>query len=300
MLPNFLVVGAAKAGTTSLYHYLKQHPEIYMSPIKEPYFFSFVNQKPNFKGPFDEKVNEEIITDLNDYKKLFANVTDEKSIGECSNSYLYLPESAVNIKRYIPKCKIIIILRNPIERAYSHYMQSVMLDHDNLNFEDAIEKEKERLNLNWRWHYQYTGQSLYYEQVKRYLDLFGKNKVKIFLFEELKKGSVKIMQEVFSFLEVDNSFVPNIDIYNATGLPKNRILHKFLRHNNVIKNITRPITPNGLRAKIFKFIESKNYSKKKISPIDISTKKMLLNKFKNDILKLQELIHIDLSEWLKI
>lgn len=271
-----------------------------MSPIKEPYFFSFINKKPNFKGTFDEKTNKEIITNIKDYKKLFVNVTIEKTIGECSNSYLYLPESANNIKKHIPNCKILIILRNPTERAYSHYMQSVMIGHENLSFEEAIKKEEERAQLNWRWHYQYVGQSMYYEQVKRYIDFFGKDKVRVYLFDELKNKSLDLMKKIYEFLDVNDNFTPNLNIYNKTGLPRNKVLHKFLRYDNFIKDITRHITPSKFRANIFRFIENKNYTRKSIPPMDSSTKKMLLNKFKSDVLKLQELINIDLTDWLNI
>lgn len=183
MLPNFLIVGAAKSGTTSLYNYCTQHPEIFMSPVKEPYFFSFINIKPNFKGPYDQKTNEkEIICDIKEYERLFENVNNERAIGECSNSYLYFRNTAKIIKRYIPHCKIIIILRNPVERAYSHYLQHVMLGHEDQTFEVALEKEEERKKNNWRWHYHYVGQGLYYCQVKRYLNQFGKDKIAIYIY----------------------------------------------------------------------------------------------------------------------
>ena len=295
MLPNFLVIGAAKSGTTSLYHYLKQHPEIYMSPVKEPYFFSFINKKPKFKGPLDENVNKIIITKLEDYERLFKGVTTEKAIGECSNSYLYLPESAYNIKKIIPDCKIIIILRNPVERAYSHYMQSVMIRKENLPFDEAIKKEDERRNLGWVWFFQYTGQSMYYKQVKQYLDLFGEERVNVYLFDELKKDPIGLMKKIYNFLEVDNNFVPKISIENKSGKPKSKILMNLLITDNQYKRFIKIIFPKNVRGNIYKYLFNKNISS---YSIDEEVKKELISRFYNDIISLEKLIKKDLKHWL--
>jgi len=298
LLPNFLLVGAAKSGTTSLYHYLKQHPEIFMSPVKEPFFFSFINKKPYFKGPFDQKTNEEIITSLDEYKNLFQGVNDEKAIGECSNSYLYFQDSAAHIKKFIPECKIIIILRNPLERAFSHYMQAVMIGHENLIFEEALKKEKERLKVNWRWHYQYVGQGMYYHQVKKYLEIFEMQMVKICFFEDLIHNPKDFMKKIYQFLGVQSEFVPELDkIYNRSGLPKNRFVHKFLRDSNLIKEITRPFTSTTMRGKLYNILSVINYDFKNKPIINKETRKYLADAFKNDSLKLQNIINRDLSAW---
>ena len=299
MLPNFLVVGAAKAGTTSVYQYLIQHPQIYMSPIKEPYFFSFIDSKPAFKGPYDDKTNKTIVTKIEDYEKLFENVVNEKAIGECSNSYLYFKYTAENIRKMIPACKIIVILRNPADRAYSHYLQSIMLGHEKLSFKDALQNERVRKEKNWRWHYQYIGQSMYYEQVLQYYNCFGGENVKIFLFEELINAPMKLMENIFEFLRVDSSFEPVTKKHNATGLPKNNMLHKFLSYDNWIKNITRPFTSSKLRGMIYKMILSKNYNYKNKTKLDDGLKKELKLLFKEDIIKLEKLTNRDLSNWLK-
>lgn len=295
MLPNFLIVGVAKSGTTSLYHYLKQHPQIFMSSIKEPYFFSFIDQKPNFNGPFDGATNEIIITDLKNYEELFRNVNSEKAIGECSNSYLYFPQSAKNIKKYIPNCKIIIILRNPVDRAYSHYMQSKMIGHENLSFKEAISKEKERLRLNWRWHYQYTSESMYYEQVKRYLELFGKEKVKVYLFDELKNNPFDLIKDIYKFLNVNSNFKPSVDkVYNPSGIVRIRLLQNLAIHENEIKTIFKKIIPTKIRPILKNFIRSANI-KKYSMPIDV--REYLEDLFTKDIIKTEQLIERDLSIW---
>lgn len=296
MLPNFLIVGAAKSGTTSLYHYLNQHPEIYMSPVKEPHFFTFINKKPEFNGPFDQKTNEEIITNFDEYKKLFQGVTNEKAIGESSNSYLYFQETAANVKNIIPECKIIIILRNPIERAFSHYMQSVMIGHENVSFEEALKKENERLKLNWRWHYQYVGQGMYYSQIKRYIEIFGQRMIKIYLFEKFKDRPADLIRNIYRFLEVDDNFMPYKEkIHNPSGKPIIQWLHNFTIKNNRTKKNIKPLLPKYFREKIFNIIIDHNVKKVSMSEI---TRRYLATIFKDDIINLQQLTEMDFRKWM--
>jgi len=144
-LPNFLIVGAAKSGTTSLYHYLKQHTEIYMSSIKEPKFITSQFLTFPFKGTGDEKVEQNIIKSFREYCNLFKDVNNDKMIGEASADNLYFFKKAINIiTHYLKKPKIIIILRNPIERAFSHFNQFIRDNREYLSFEEALKEEKNR------------------------------------------------------------------------------------------------------------------------------------------------------------
>ena len=122
IMPNFLIVGAAKAGTTALHEYLQQHPQIYMTPTKETNFLAFEGEVLNFHGPGDESLQDFSITDLKTYQAEFQQVTNELAIGEACPSYLYLPKAAKRIKQYIPDTRLIAILRNPVERAYANFL----------------------------------------------------------------------------------------------------------------------------------------------------------------------------------
>ena len=128
-MPNFLIIGAPKSGTTSLYQYLKQHPQIYLPDKKEPHFFSFEGRTQGFNGPGQADFMKKRITKIEDYIKLFENVNDELAIGEASTSYLYIPEAVERIKKYVPEVKIITIIRHPAERAFSDYLQHLSLIH---------------------------------------------------------------------------------------------------------------------------------------------------------------------------
>jgi len=297
-LPNFIIVGAAKSGTTSVDQYLRQHPEVYMCPQKEPYFFSFVNKKIDFKGPYDSIMKDVIVTDFNEYVSFFNNVTDQKAIGECSNSYLFLTHSAEEIKKYIPDCKIIIILRDPVERAFSHYAQHVMIGHEKLTFEEAIEQESYRKAAGWRWHYQYLEQSMYYKQVKVYYDIFPKENILVLFFDDLKKDPSLFMKEIFEFIGV-SPMVEGIDfkVYNKTGMPKSRLLHNFLYSKKFFKKLLGFFIPEQFKIHIFKTIYELNMDYTAKPKLSEETRKKLKEYFKPDIKKLEQLLNKDLSNW---
>ena len=179
--PNFLVVGAAKSGTTSIYYYLKQHPEIFLPDLKECRFFS--NIKTSINNPITNKPhNVGIINNYDDYIKLFENITVEKVIGDVSPDYLYYYQSSIkNIKKNLGnEVKIIIILRNPIERAFSNYFHLVKENNFDLTFQETIERESEWINNNIWWGFHVIKGGFYYEAVKAYIDNF-KNIKNIFI-----------------------------------------------------------------------------------------------------------------------
>jgi len=298
MFPNFIIIGAAKCGTTSLNSYLNQHPDIYMCPKKEPYFFTFMNQRPIFHGPFDQGMDDQIISDINAYQKLFEGWNGERAIGECSNSYLFFNHSSENIYNYIPQCKIVMVLRNPVERTYSHWLQHVMLGHETLSFEEALASEEERKAQGWRWHYQYVAQSMYYEQVKRYFDIFYPKQIYVTFFDDLKRDPKIFVQNVLEFLEVKPTVASiQFEIHNASGLPKNKWLHQLLNHPHWFKEITRPFTSKKLRGKINSLLYKKSYDFKNKPQINPKTYKSLKELFKPDVEKLQNLLQKDLSKW---
>jgi len=125
-IPNFLIIGAAKSGTTSLYHALKQHPKIFMSPVKEPNFFALEGGELNYpQGTVDPRYLAQCITTKEEYNQQFEGVSNEIAVGEASPIYLYHPQAPVRIKNCLPNVKIIVILRNPIERAYSNFLHHI-------------------------------------------------------------------------------------------------------------------------------------------------------------------------------
>jgi hypothetical protein len=291
-----MIVGAAKSGTTSLYHYLLQHPDIYMSEFKEPDYFALMPHEADFNGPVGVPNNEGMIDDWEAYTGLFADVRDEKAIGESSTTYLFVPQAAVNIKETIPDCRIIIILRHPVDRLISHYNDNFQCLFEELPLESAIAAEPERAARNWRWGYQYTGYSRYTEQVKRYLDLFGSERVRVYLFEQLRTDPHALLVDIFRFLEVDDRFQPDTSTrYKPSGQVRSMAFQRFLVRGGFLKRIIRPLIPSGLWNLIRPLLVQANRGAVKIEK-DLILR--LAAMFKDDILALQDLLGCDLSHWL--
>ncbi|MEA1866941.1 MAG: sulfotransferase [Thermodesulfobacteriota bacterium] len=302
-LPNFLIVGAAKSGTSSLYQYLQQHPEVYVPPTrKEPMFFvSAIYKKLSRNDPRHEIADRIVICSLDDYRNLFECVRNEqKAIGEASAVYLYHHETAIpNIKSHLGDIKVIIILRNPIDRAYSSYYHLVRDGAETCSFEDFLEKEEERKRENWDILNYPKSLGFYYDQVKAYMDNFSE--VKVCLFDDMQRNSLKIVKDVYVFLGIDESFVPDTSsIYNSSGVPRNKLLYCLLSTDNFVKRVSKPllraiISPEKA-SKLCKILRKKNIGKK---AMDGKTRQFLKTLYREDILKLQSLIHRDLSHWLQ-
>jgi len=298
-LPNFLIIGAAKSGTSSLYMYLMQHPEIYMSPTKEPHFFSFDNESKMTKGPGDPIC--EAITDFNAYQALFDGVTDEKAIGEASTSYLYRPEAPERIHAMLPDVKLIAVLRNPADRAFSAYMHVVRDKRETAkDFTEAITLEEVRKTADWEpiWHFTSVGN--YYEQLQRYYELFKPEQIRIFLFEDLINNLTAPLTNIYKFLDVDPNFIPgSLMRYNASGQVRSENIHKasewLFSNPNPIRWVSHKVLPHNWRMKFATWVRFKNLKRPEI-PSEIRRK--LIDQFRDEIHQLEGLINRDLSDWL--
>lgn len=298
-LPNFLIIGAAKAGTTSLYYYLRQHPEVYMSPLKEPHFFSFEGEKLAFVRPggLPDPINTTAVTKFDDYSALFEGVSNEKAIGEASPSYLHTPKAAERIKSYIPDVKLIAILRHPVERAYSaftgQYLSGIQQGAPHLTeFSEAIHSEELFMQENWTPVFFYKQLGFYYQQLIYYYKYFPADQIYICLNEDLKQNAVKALQNIFRYLEIDDTFIPDTSVRaGASGIPKNQFFYRFVKQNP-LKPLMKPFLPKGLGQKFEKYMLNKPL-------LEPAVRQELLAIYREDTLKLQDLIQRDLSDWLK-
>ena len=229
MKVNLFIVGTPKAGTTSLYHYLNEFPEILMCIRKEPDFFSDseIQEQGLYYG--SSRINT-----LSKYNSLFSSWIDESIIGEASVSYLFYPDVPERIKLYNENSKIIIMLRNPIERAFSHYLMDYRLGLTSNSFEEEFDK-KETLNFQ-----QYFLLGNYFHQVKRYLNSFGKENVHIIWYSDFKENTANELNKVISFLGLNTDFKLDFNkIHNSFSMPKNNFIRKiysivWLRKNTII------------------------------------------------------------------
>jgi hypothetical protein len=302
-MPNFLIIGAAKSGTTALYYYLKQHPQIYMSSLKEPNFFAFEGEQLNFRdaGDREARINQKVITNIEAYRDQFRGISDQKAIGEASPWYLYSPKAPERILNYIPEAKLIAILRNPVERAYSSFLHLIRDGREPIkDFAQALIEEESRIQNNYPplWHYKQAG--YYYPQLKRYFDRFDPKQISIYLYENFQKDPIEVLQDIFQFLNVENSFVPEVSLkHNVSGIPKNQTLNMLFKQPNLIKSIFKLLFPKELRQQLHQNILTKlknqNLVKPKLSP---ELHRELMQLYRDDILQLQELIQQDLSGWL--
>jgi len=287
MLPNFIIVGAPKAGTTSLYHYLSEHPDVFMSEPKEVNFFS--KEEIEAQGLYytDFKVK-----DMGAYQRLFDGVKHEKAVGEGSVSYLYYPDTPKKIKVALPDVKIIILLRNPVERAFSHYLMDLRLGLVDIPFENIVSHDvtNQKIDLFYQ---QYIELGLYYEQVKRYLNIFGQEKVKIYLQEDLRTRSDDVITGLYAFLGVDKSYRPDMERqHNAFSMPKRNMIGNLYTYN-FMRALVRNIIPDKLK-NIMKGFVFDNKPKPVLAP---ETKRKLQDLYLGDIEKLEKVIDRDLSAW---
>jgi hypothetical protein len=289
-MPNFLIIGAMKSGTTALYYYLEQHPQIYMSPVKEPNFFCLEGQ---------ENPDPKAISDSETYRRLFKGASGERALGEASHCYLYEAKAIECIKSYVPEAKFIAILRNPVDRAYSHFLHMVRNGTEPItDFTHAL-REDENGSHRKRTPQDYIGRGFYYVQLKRYFDNFHRDQIRIYLYDDLNSAPIDTLQDAFRFLEVDDSFVPDVSVKrNVSGYPKSQALDELLRPGP-ITHALKLYLPAELRwplSRVHDKIKSRNLVKP--PPVPSTVRRRLIEVYREDILKLQELIHRDLSEWL--
>ena len=296
-LINFIVVGTAKAGTTSLFYTIKKHPKIFIPEQKEMYFFDHknINSKKGATKKFTDYHNNSPhqISNIDDYMEFYKNVKKGLICGDITASYLY------NYKYSIPEIKahcaedvkIIIILRNPVERTYSQYLHGSREGFETLSFFDSIKQEEKRKNNNYSYNYFYKDYGNYYEQVKAFLENF--QNVKIYFYEDL--FSEEFYKDFFDFIQVKPIKISKTPIMNKTGIPKSIILQKILdlvRYNRSIVKFFKFLGFEKLYLKI-------KYSNLKKPEMDLKSREYLKSYFKSDLQKLEKLLSKDLSHWYK-
>ncbi len=297
--PNFLIVGAAKSGTSSLHNYLNQHPDIFM-PSKNKAGINF--KEPQFL--IKELVQKRLhfgVWNWEEYLTLFKPAATHKKVGESSVFYLYYYKLAIkNIKKYLGNdIKIIIILRNPVDRAFSAYNHVSKSAIERFSFEEALALEALRLknDLTLTPMVMYKDMGLYYKMVKAYKDAF--KCVHVILFDDFIENTENEMQKVFTFLEVNPR--QKLDFtkkYNSRSrIIKNNYIRQFFLGDHILKRVFKKILPEEKRR--FLFRELSKIPTSKSVPMKKETRKLLINHFEKDIEKLSALLKIDLTNWKK-
>ena len=286
-IPNFILVGTAKAGTSFLLKYLRQHPDLFIPNTNQLHFHSKLK---NFSGPFDKHYKLKQTKYFMEYIKNFEGIVSEKKIGEIATDYLYSYKNSIkSIKENIgDEVKIVIVLRNPIDRTFSHYKHVLSNFHEPLNFWDAIDAEIKRKKKKWRWSYQYTEVSKYYEQVRAFKENF-KN-VHFIIYEDLIKDPETVINDLYEFLKIRRVHFGNInDKINVKKVIKYKLISSFLFYLKVFEK---------------KFFKSDKICSKIENNIHLDLNLSIEDKeklyklfFKDDIEKLEKLLKLDLSHW---
>ena len=311
--PNFFVIGAVKAGTTSLYHYLDQHLDVYMSPIKEPHYFSkdircddfsSTNKNklrcPDMKKYLAHSVLKKMhiahIDNYGDYLGLFRDVKNERAIGEISNGYFYSKSAAKEIHKEIPNAKIIAVLRDPIKRAFSQWIMNIREGRAEKNtFVDSVLFDYDLEKKGWMQSSLYIENGLYFEMLQRYFEVFPRENIKIMIFEDMKKDPKSFYEEILSFLQLEPE--SNIDLnqkFNEAGIGRNKVVN-IITQNNILRFVARNFPPN-IKEKLKKIL----YTKRGLPKLTEDDRARLISFFENDIKNLEHLIGRDLSSWLSI
>lgn len=283
---DFFIVGAAKSGTTSVFRYLSTHPGLFLPNDKEPHFFG--DQRPRAK--YGEYPTYE------DYISLFEGAGSHQLLGEGSTAYLYSETAPHEIHLYNPAAKIIILLRDPRDRAYSLYWHHVrdFSEPAGITFEEALALEKERIAKKKAFGFHYLQSGLYADQVRRYLDRFGADQVRIMLMEDVIADPEAATASLCDFLGVERVPIDTTRVHNRSGAHKNRFIAHWFARPNRLRRIAKKLLPRQAASWRERIVQ-RNLVKGE--PMDPETRARLTDFFREDIGKLEQLIGRDLDRW---
>jgi hypothetical protein len=278
--PTFIIMGAPKSGSTTLYHGLRQHPDVFMSEEKEPRYFSYLAVKER-KGSEPRNPSFFPVRTAESYARLFEEARGRVT-GEASVNYLEIPGTAEVIHRLHPEVRLIAILRNPVDRAFSHYLMNVRGGFERQRFEEALADET------------YLKTGLYSRQLQAYLDRFDPRHLHIALMDELKHDPVGLLQRLYVFVGVDPAFVPDLAFqHNVGGAPKSRLLNLLFTQSRLNDRLKRALPDVVVRGMIR--LKRTNYA-----PVSLpeDTRSRLVEYYREDIGALEALTGRDLQHWL--
>jgi hypothetical protein len=289
MLPNFFVIGANKAGTSSLHRYLGQHPDIFMSRIKEPYFFAHEGELPP-DTPFRKQM--EAASTREQYEALFAAAEGAIAVGESSTGYLPNAIAARRIHEEIPDARLIAILRDPSDRAHSAFAHARREGKEPLrDFEAAIDAELS--GCRWR---SYVALGRYSQGLTNYFERFPASQLKILLYDEYSDEPVAVLREIFGWLGVDPTFTPDVSRrFNVSYIPKSDAVSSALRRPSPLRSLARAGVPMSARRWLQRKAVRLNSARPE--PLDPPTRARLVELFDADIRRTEALLGRDLSSW---
>ena len=298
-LPDFLVIGAPKSGTTALHAALAQHPGLYMSPIKEPKHFLTDGPPPTRGGPGDVQTYREHVWRREDYEALFEAAPGGTLRGESTPLYMYDPDAMRRIHEAIPDAKLIAIIRDPVERAHSNWTHLWSAGLEPLgDFVQACDEEPRRIEAGWASFWHYTGLSRYGEQLERVFSLFPRDQVLVIRYRQLVDEPAKTLDEIFTFLGVEPGLITEIPRENVTSHPEATLTHRvvalLLRANTAVGRFVPVKTTDAVTARLERYLQRHSRERQ---PLSWDQRQALIPRFEADLERLERVLGADFSDW---
>lgn len=291
-IPNFFILGAAKCGTTALYKYLLQHPNVYFPVNKEPQFFS----NDTLYGRGMEFYS----------KRFFWSSTREQAIGDATPHYIYYEKAAKRIYHDLPEAshRFIVILRDPVQRAYSLYWNMTHEGYENLSFEDALDQEALRMKRlpfdgSGSIRFQYFDSGLYSRQLNNYFRYFDRSKFLIIFQEDLDRDPASTMNSIMDFLNLERLELNFNHHHNVAGTPRSRFLQSLVRRPSQFRKTLGKFLPYRIKYELVTNLLRLNKKTSKYPPINPNTANVLRGAFLEDIEELEKITGRDLAHWKK-
>jgi hypothetical protein len=293
MLPTFIIAGVAKAGTTSLWEYLNIHPQIRMAPLKEPGFFTNAKGCGNRPDPRSPRFSGRYAKGLTWYESLFRECNGAKAVGEASVMYMPEPDAPGLIKKHLPDVQLLFLLRDPVERIYSHYWQEKRHGWDLPDFADMVHHRHPTL-------LRYIYVSSYQLHLERYLATFSRAQITVLLYDDLRSNPREFIRQVYQALGVEAEFIPpNLGIrYNQANLPRSPLFNRFARYRATHEwkisqhdRLFKAIRPFG------RFLADITSTNDTITSLPTEIRAMLVAEMEPAIAYTEHLLERDLSLW---
>lgn len=294
--PTFLVIGAARSGTTAITRFLGTHPDVFVTQPKEPHFFAFANAPVRFAGPGDdEKINRHIVSDPARYAALYRHSEELPHRGDGSVSTLYFHDRSIpTIERFAPGVKLVVLLRDPVERAYSSYLYLRSFGFERLrSFDEALAAEPERTAAGWHHMWRYRALSNYLDQLRPFVEAFGRERLHVVRSDRLWMEPDATMAELLRFLEVEPFEFDTSAQVNRSGIPRHRARHRIVRvarRSRMVRAVAKVATSQRFR-------EQLSVRQVQRPPLDPVLAAELREEFAGQLAELSCVLDVDLTDW---